>query len=92
MDWNIVPYAVDGDLTLVTNNAGDFRRLYGMEPLHPGLIIILPNVERPMQRALFREALAELETTGELVNRVLEVDLDGGEVIFNGYELAAGDL
>jgi predicted nuclease of predicted toxin-antitoxin system len=28
MDWNIVPYAVDNDFILVTNNAGDFRQLY----------------------------------------------------------------
>ena len=91
-DWNIVPYAIDGDLVLVTNNAGDFRQLYGEQPIHPGLIIILPNVERPMQRRLFREALIELTSAGELVNRVLEVGLDGDEVTFNGYKLSTDDL
>lgn len=91
MDWNIVPYAVDSDLILVTNNAGDFRQLYLRQPIHPGLIIILPNVERPIQRMLFREALTALATVGSLVNRVLEVSLYEDEVILKGYELFEDD-
>jgi predicted nuclease of predicted toxin-antitoxin system len=89
LDWNIVHYAVDGDLTLVTNNASDFRLLYGKQSLHPGLIIILPNVKRAMQNRLFREAIKELTTVGDLINRVLEVDLDDDEVTLSCYDLAA---
>jgi predicted nuclease of predicted toxin-antitoxin system len=85
LDWNIVQYAVDGDFILVTNNASDFRQLYGMQPIHPGLIIILPNVDRAMQRRLFQEALATLAQAGDLANRVLEVGLNGDEVTFNRY-------
>jgi predicted nuclease of predicted toxin-antitoxin system len=91
LDWHIVPFAIKSDFILVTNNASDFRRLYGKQPIHPGLVIILPNVERPTQRRLFRKALTELGAVGDLVNRVLEVGLNGDEVEFNSYELYAGD-
>ena len=74
---------------MVTNNAGDFRRLYAMQPLHAGLVIIIPNVGRVTQRRLFRGALDVLATLGEPINRVLEVDIDGDEVTFSLYDLPA---
>ena len=86
-DWNVVRHASDGDFILVTNNASDFRRLYADEPLHAGLIIIIPNVGRTMQQQLFRGALDELSELGEPINRVLEVNVDGDEVIFDAYDL-----
>src|ERR1700683_4340414 len=79
-DWNVVRYANAGDFVLVTNNASDFRQLYARQPIHAGLVIIIPNASRPAQRRLFRGALAELATLGEPVNRVLEVDIDGDDV------------
>lgn len=85
-DWNVVRHASDGDFILVTNNASDFRRLYADEPLHAGLIIIIPNVGRTMQQQLFRGALDELSELGEPINRVLEVNVDGDEVIFDAYD------
>jgi predicted nuclease of predicted toxin-antitoxin system len=89
-DWNVVRYAGAGDLVLVTNNAGDFRRLYAAQPLHAGLIILVPNVERALQRRLFKAALDELAAVGDLVNRMLEVDLDGGDVTLDLYDLPPG--
>ena len=86
-DWNVARYASDNDLILVTNNASDFRPLYAARPLHAGLVILLPNVGRDLQQRLFRAALDELATTGEAVNRVLEVDLDGDEVTLTLYDL-----
>ncbi len=86
-DWNVTRYASDNDLILVTNNASDFRQLYGAEALHAGLVILLPNVGRDLQQRLFRAALDELATTGEPVNRVIEVDLDGNEVTLTLYDL-----
>ena len=86
-DWNVARYASDNDLILVTNNASDFRPLYAARPLHAGLVILLPNVGRDLQQRLFRAALDELATTGEPVNRVLEVDLDGDEVTLTLYDL-----
>lgn len=86
-DWNVLRHAAEGDFVLVTNNASDFRRLYGTQPLHAGLVIIIPNVNRAVQQQLFRGALDELAGHGEPINRVLEVDIDGDEVTFDLYDL-----
>ena len=86
-DWNVARYARDGDFILVTNNASDFRQLYAAEPLHAGLVILIPVVGRVMQQRLFKAALDELAVIGEPVNRVLEVDLDGEEVTLTLYDL-----
>ena len=88
-DWNVVRYACAEDFVLVTNNASDYRRLYAAEPLHPGLVILIPNVRRPLQRRLFGSALAHLAGIGEPVNQVLEADLAGGEVVYAIYDLSA---
>jgi hypothetical protein len=84
--WNVVRYASDGDFVLVTNNASDFRQLYAAQPLHTGLVILIPVVSRVVQQKLFRAALDELAVIGEPVNRVLEVDLDGDEVTLTLYD------
>ena len=86
-DWNVVRYARDGDFVLVTNNASDFRQLYAAQPLHAGLVILIPAVNRELQRRLFKAALDELAAIGEPVNRVLEIDLDGEEVTLTLYDL-----
>jgi predicted nuclease of predicted toxin-antitoxin system len=85
-DWNVVRYARDGDFVLVTNNASDFRQLYAAEPLHAGLVILIPVVSRDVQRCLFKAALDEFAVIGEPVNRALEVDLDGEEVTLTLYD------
>ena len=90
-DWNVARYATEGDFVLVTNNADDFRRLYAVQPLHAGLVIIIPNVNRVTQQKLFRSALAKLATIGEPVNQVLEVDLLGEDVTFILYDLPPAD-
>ena len=87
-DWNVASYAAGGDFVLVTNNASDFRRLYAAQPLHAGLVIILPNVNRAAQQRIFRRVLAHLARLGEPINQVLEVDIDGSDVTFNLYDLA----
>jgi predicted nuclease of predicted toxin-antitoxin system len=86
-DWNVVRYARDGDFALVTNNASDFRRLYAEQQLHAGLVILRPTVGRDLQRRLFKTALDALATTGEPINRVLELDLDGDDVTLALYDL-----
>lgn len=86
-DWNVLRHAAEGDFVLVTNNTGDFRKLYRTQPLHAGLVIIVPNVNRAMQQRLFRGALDELRQLGEPINRVLEVDISGDDVTFNLYDL-----
>jgi hypothetical protein len=72
---------------LVTNNASDIRRLYATRSLHAGLVIIVPSINRPAQRQLFRGALGELVRIGEPVNRVLEIDIEGDDVTFKLYDL-----
>jgi len=89
-DWNVARYARDGDFVLGTNNASDFRRLYAAQPLHAGLVILIPAVDRILQQRLFQAALDELATLGEPVNRVLEVDVDGDDVTFALYDLPSG--
>jgi predicted nuclease of predicted toxin-antitoxin system len=86
-DWNVARYAAEGDFVVVTNNASDFRRLYETQPLHAGLVIIIPSVSRVMQQQLFRGALDELSRFGEPINSVLEVDIEGGDATFTFYDL-----
>ena len=74
-DWQIVELALARDMVLVTNNASDFRRLYAVQELHPGLVILVPNVGRETQRRLFRAALSRLR---------------GSDVIFDEYEWPRG--
>ena len=47
----------------------------------------LKKRRKRLQQRLFRAALDELASTGEPVNRVFEVDLDGGEVTLTLYDL-----
>jgi predicted nuclease of predicted toxin-antitoxin system len=86
-DWNVVRHACDNNFVVVTNNAVDFRRLYADEAIHPGPVILISNVERPIQQELFQFALTQLAAIGELINGVLEVDLDGEEIVVNIYDL-----
>jgi hypothetical protein len=70
-------------------NASDFRRLYARQQLHTGLILILPNVDRPTEARLFAAGLAQLAQADDLVNQVMEIDLDSGQVKFRIYDLFA---
>jgi len=90
-DWNVARHAAEGDFVVVTNNASDFRRLYATRPLHAGLVIIIPSVNRVQQQQLFRGALDELAQIGEPINHVLEVDIEGDEATFRVYEFPAAD-
>ncbi len=91
-DWNVARHASESDLVLVTNNASDFHRLYARALLHAGLIIIVPNVDRAVQRRLFRAALDVLEGPDELINRVLEVGIEGEDVTLDFYDLPVGQV
>lgn len=84
---------IEDDFTFVTNNAGDFRRLYARQVLHAGLVIIVPSVEPARQRALFGSLLGTLGVDEALVNEVIEISLDGEEAVLTRYDLPrmAGD-
>jgi hypothetical protein len=50
-------------------------------------VILIPNVTADLQKRLFGRAVGKLTDYGEPVNHVLEVDIDGEDVIFELYEL-----
>jgi len=85
-DWNIRDYAINGDFVLVTNNASDFRTLYAATDLHPGLVILVPNVVQAQQVLLFRAAMGRLAEINDVTNKVLEVDIAGNEITLRVYD------
>ncbi|CAN5392198.1 DUF5615 family PIN-like protein [soil metagenome] len=101
-DHELMRFVVDGDFTLVTHNARDFRGpaegppsgLHARERVHAGLIC--PNSHEPMdidrQRMLFEFALAELATMEELINRAMEVsEAEDGSVSIMLYQIPQDD-
>lgn len=88
-DWDLMPRIVEENFTFVTNNARDFRRLYTNEELHPGLVIIVPQVVPALQRELFEAVLADLEPNEDLLNEVIEITLGGEAAEITRYTLPA---
>ena len=86
-DWDVMDYAIKHDFVVVTNNAADFLRLYAERELHPGLVILIPNVPIELQQRLFTAALVQIAADGEPVNQVLEVDLQEEAVVISLYDL-----
>ncbi|MGI8397544.1 DUF5615 family PIN-like protein [Agrobacterium deltaense] len=86
-DWDLMPRIVAEDYTFVTNNARDFRKLYGHEEIHAGLIVIVPQVVPAMQRELFTLILEEVAGGDELLNEVIEISIEGDEVVLTRYFL-----
>lgn len=90
-DWDLMPRIIDDDFTFVTNNASDFRRLYAQQPLHGGLIIIVPQVPPAQQRELLETILDELGDGNEPVNEALEIRIEDGEAVIERYSLPDPD-
>ena len=59
-DWVLAGRITKDEFTFVTNNRADFIQLFGKMNLHPGLIVLVPNVVPDLQRALFQAALQYL--------------------------------
>ena len=89
-DWDLMPRIVAEDFTFVTNNAKDFRKLYALQQVHAGLIIIVPQVAPDRQRALFEALLQDIDPGEFLVNEVIEIELDDGAAVITRYELPGG--
>ena len=85
-DWVLAERIIKDEFTFVTNNLADFITLFGKMALHAGLIVLVPNVEPAVQRALFQAAL-QYSAGRELVNAVIEVSLEGKAVRCVEYEL-----
>jgi len=74
------------EYTFVTNNRVDFLRLHGNEPLHAGVIIIVPNVPPVDQKALFSAALKHIGTR-DLTNTIVEVRYTASRITCSQYLL-----
>jgi predicted nuclease of predicted toxin-antitoxin system len=81
-DPRIVGRLLDEELILVTNNRDDFLALMGGVDLHPGLIVIIDNVRRSEQVDLFALALQVAGTMTSLINKVVEVGVDGAISVY----------
>jgi predicted nuclease of predicted toxin-antitoxin system len=85
-DWQLMATIRAKDYTFVTNNRSDFLALHGHEPLHPGVIIIVPSVAPLQQRELFCAALGHIGTR-DLTNTVVEVEYVGKQIVCAEYSL-----
>jgi len=83
-DWQLLPVIREREYTFVTNNGADFLALFGKEPLHPGIIIIVPNVTPILQRELFKAALGHIGAR-DLTNCVVEVKYVGDRIVCSQY-------
>jgi predicted nuclease of predicted toxin-antitoxin system len=88
-DWKLAERIIKEDFTFVTNNRVDFLRLFGKIDLHPGLIVLVPNVVPAIQRALFQAALQH-SAGRHLINTVIEVSLEGKIIHCVEYNSPAG--
>ena len=74
------------DYTFVTNNRSDFLVLHGQEPLHAGVVIIVPNVTPVRQRELFAAALKHIGAR-DLTNTVVEAKYVRNQIECSEYAL-----
>lgn len=64
-DWNIAKFAVENGYIIVTNNRRDFLKEYLKYDGHPGLVVLVPHVERSVQIALFTTVLELFDANGD---------------------------
>jgi hypothetical protein len=99
-DWQLKPFILEGDWTLVTRNSVDFRGPadhpgtkgeFADVPLHAGLICINgpDGMTAEIQCELFEAVLDEIGDARQLVNEVIEVDLEllDGEFTIHRYAM-----
>ena len=85
-DWQLMATIRAQDYTFVTNNRSDFLVLHGQEPLHAGVIIIVPSLTPFRQRELFSAALKHIGER-DLTNTVVEVKYEGTGIVCTEYDL-----
>ena len=99
-DWDLKPFILEGDWTLVTRNSVDFRGhaddpgasgQFADVPLHAGLVCINgpDGMNAEVQCELFEAVLEEIDDAQQLVNEVIEVDLESldGEFTIHRYPM-----
>jgi predicted nuclease of predicted toxin-antitoxin system len=85
-DWQLMPTIRAQDYTFVTNNRADFLALHGQEPLHAGVIVIVPSVPPLQQRELFSAVLRHIGVR-DLTNTVVEANYAGKRIVCAEYSL-----
>jgi len=85
-DWQLMATIRAQDYTFVTNNRSDFLVLHDREPLHAGVIIIVPSVTPVRQRELFGAALKHIGER-DLTNTVVDVKYAGTGIVCTEYDL-----
>jgi hypothetical protein len=99
-DWELKPFILEGDWTLVTRNSVDFRGhadnpgatgQFADIPLHAGLVCINgpDGMTAEIQCELFEAVLEDIGDAQQLVNEVIEVDLESleGEFTIHRYPM-----
>jgi len=94
-DWDLIDTIVDGNWTLVTNNAIEWRGRYRSTAtllIHPGVVFIIPNVRRLEQQRFFAAALSwgagQQDPENALVGRALDMTLDrAGQPAISSHDL-----
>jgi hypothetical protein len=69
------------EMILVTNDGADYSAIYRAIDLHPGLVVILPVVKRPIQQSLFRAVVERLVMERDVINKLIEIDEEGAITI-----------
>jgi predicted nuclease of predicted toxin-antitoxin system len=85
-DWQLMATVRQQDYTFVTNNRSDFLALHAREPLHAGMIIVVPSVVPVSQRELFSMALQHIGSR-DLTNTIVEVKYAGNLILCSEYAL-----
>jgi predicted nuclease of predicted toxin-antitoxin system len=84
-DWNLISFALQNNYIFVTNNRRDFLREYAKVDLHNGLIVIVADTKRTDQQRLFVKVLDVVtEPNDDLVNKLIEVLVDGSVHVRDG--------
>lgn len=102
-DWELKPLILKDDWTFVTKNSVDFRGpadkpgtkgQYADVEIHAGLICLNgpPSMDLDMQIELFEQAMEELRSDPDLVNRVLEITWEDDGLDVRRYRLPPDDL
>lgn len=76
-DYELRAIILREEFVFVTNNGRDFLELLAETELHPGLMIIVPNQQPPVQREMFQAALRTVAPLTSTVNKVIEVRCSG---------------
>lgn len=95
-DHQIMRIVLEGDYTLVTHNARDFRGpnvggqagLYSRQEFHAGLVCLTADeMSLELQREMFNAALADLSDEADLTNMCLEIVASETEFEISRHEI-----